>query len=81
MNGDAIIDNIRTVQRPEDDTLYCNAEYKLRVVDTLFDGSSSPMVRADNVQVSGLEIVTLDGVPKPIVCERGEVFPITEDFK
>jgi len=73
-----IIDGIRVVQKPNHDTIYCNNTCKAKLLSTI-EGSKN--VRADNLQISGLEVVVNSHFVFPIVCERGDIFDLTEDYK
>lgn len=77
-SGGDIISGIRANQKPHHDTLYCNDTHKKRLVSTI---SGSGSLRADNLRISGLEVVTHERFKYPIVCQRGEVFDLTEDYK
>lgn len=68
---------IRANQKQNHDTLYCAPAYK-RALLTATLGSTG---RADNLQISGLQVVEHNDFERPIVCEKGDVFPLAKDFK
>jgi hypothetical protein len=80
VDGEKVLSGIRANQKPHHDTLYCNERYKKALLSTI-NGMTGGARRADNLQVSGLEVVTHEGFDYPITCERGEVFDLAEDFK
>ena len=77
-SGNEIIAGIRANQKPHHDTLYCNENHKKSLVGTI---SGSGSLRADNLRISGLEVVTHERFTYPIVCQRGEVFDLVKDYK
>lgn len=74
-----LVQRIRQAQKQKHDTLYCAPNTKKKLISTI-SGSGSGL-RADNLRISGLEVVTHERFKQPIVCERGEVFDLTEDYK
>lgn len=78
VSGNEIISGIRAKQKPHHDTLYCTEHQKKQLVGTI---SGSGGIRADNLRISGLEVVTHERFRYPIVCQRGEVFDLTKDYK
>jgi hypothetical protein len=78
LNGQKILDNIKLSMEPHHDTVYCHERHKDAMIETL---DSSGMMRVDNLRVYDLDIETDNHFTIPVVCQKGEVFPITEDFK
>lgn len=74
-----LIHKIRKAQKQKHDTLYCNESVKKSLVGTI--SGSGRGLRADNLRISGLEVITHERFTQPIVCERGEVFDLAEDYK
>ena len=79
ISGSDIVTGIRANQKPHHDTLYCNGRHKDALVSTI--SGTGGGLRADNLRISGLEVVTHERFDYPIVCERGEVFDLVEDYK
>lgn len=74
-----IVSKIRQAQKQRHDTLYCNERAKKTIIGTISGAGRG--LRADNLTISGLEVITHEKFVQPIVCERGEVFDLTKDYK
>ena len=77
MSGN-IVQKIRKVQKQRHDTLYCDDNTKAQILNSI---SGNGLRRADNLRISGLEVITHERFDFPIVCEKGEVFTLAKDFK
>jgi len=74
-----LVHKIRKAQKQKHDTLYCNEDAKKSLISTI--SGSGRGLRADNLKISGLEVITHERFTHPIVCEKGEVFDLTKDYK
>lgn len=79
LSGQQILAGIRATTRPKDDTLYISPEHKNELLRAM-DGSLTHG-RADTLQIHGLQVETRPEFRWPIVCQKGQVFTIAEDFK
>jgi len=66
------------------DTLYCTSDVKKTLKRKMSSGIGSTHM-VENIQIHGLDVHEIpnpsDGRPVAIVCQHGEVFPLTEDYK
>ncbi len=79
--GEKILKSIKLHQHPRFDTLYCTKEQMHALSDTI----SEPHVRTGNLnpdkfKIFGLNIIVMDNIERPIMCEKGDVFPIVSDY-
>lgn len=78
--GPAIAEGIRKNLESSHDTIYCTKF----VEQILADYVSSPATRrgvADSISLFGCTVESLPGVDRPIVCQKGDVFPLAKDYK
>lgn len=71
---------IRMKRKPQHDTLYCNEYCKKLILNTI-SGHGKSFRTSDNVSVAGLDVETHERFTTPITCEKGQLFPLTEDYK
>ena len=84
LSSEDIIRAVGGVIEPHHDTLYCTGDVKNKLKQSMSSGIGSTRM-VDSVKIHGLDVVE---VPYPtnessvaIVCEKGEVFPTTKDYK
>lgn len=80
-NTDAFVEAVEDELSTRDDTLYISeADYQSlrRWASNKAGELKSPAI--DTVRLLDLEIVVTP-VPVPIVCQRGDVFPLAKDWK
>lgn len=76
---DGFVEKIRRAQNTDHNTLYCNQSAKMELLNT--DSLSGPTIRAADIEISGLNVVTHERFHQPIVCRKGEIFNLSEEFK
>ncbi len=77
--SDNFIQAVRDSLHSEHDTLYVNESH----FRTIKKHVASPGLHAkqiDNVSVFGVDIVIIEELDTPILCKRGDVFPLAKDF-
>lgn len=65
-------------RHPSPEVMYCSNAIKYTLLMELPHGNSRSV---DSIQVAGLSVEELPMRHGGIICERGEVFPIAEQFK
>jgi len=75
----SILEEIRRKQKQRHDTIYCNNTHRRNIINEI-DGIHTTS-RADNLQVSGLDIITHSRFPCMIMCKAGDIFPQPNDHK
>lgn len=73
---DAVWDN----QKPHHDTLYVSRETYLTIRHILSTDGLSPQ-SVDNIKVSRLDVVPIEGLDVAILCEKGQIFPLAKDWQ
>lgn len=71
-----MLECLQLCKEDKHDTIYCNPSDRQRLVDAVSNG----LVRKSD-KVAGLDVVTIDRLDTPIVCEKGEVFPLARHWK
>lgn len=75
-----LISSIEDERKSHHDTIYCNTKQE-RTLKLASSVPPSNLSNIDNVRVLGLDVQTLPRIKHPIVCKKGEVFPLAKDFK
>lgn len=71
-------DKIIKVQKNNHDTLYCNRSAETRIMEDVgLDHASMDRLN----RLLGLTIIINEGFRRPIVCERGDVFTTSSEYK
>lgn len=78
--SDNLLNAIRDVQRPHDDTIYCHPEHEEKLLQTI-DGFSGSHRGITNVTIAGLDVEARDCFEFILICQKGDVFPIAKDYK
>lgn len=87
MNGNSIIESIKVNQHPRFDTLYCTSDQKDALVASIASGQSTSYrygdlgISTDRLRVFGLEVKVIESLNRPIMCEKGDVFPLAKDYE
>ena len=82
MNGEKILNSIKVNQHPRFDTLYCTGEQMRALVNTIATPHTrTGQLNTDEFKIFGLNIIVMDTLERPIMCEKGDVFPLVEDYK
>lgn len=79
MNTDDILDAIRRSRRPNDDTIYCTIHDRQKIADSISGISAGSSV--DQLKVAGMEVVPHNKFKGPIVCRKGDIFPLAKEYK
>jgi len=81
MNGEKILDSIKVNQHPRFNTLYCTEEQLRALVDTIATPhTKARTIRTDEFKIFGLDVIVMDTIERPIMCEKGDVFPLTKGY-
>lgn len=77
---DTLTDSIEAQLEGHHDTLYCKERHESMLARQSAAPGMSPS-SIDNLRFMGLDVETLPGIKFPIVCQKGEVFPLAKDYK
>lgn len=76
---DDLFDAVASTKQPHHDTLYCAPSHAEKLVRGLSEGV---VFSTTHIQmVAGLEIIEIPRLDRIVVCQKGEVFPLAEDWK
>lgn len=70
---------IKNAREPDHDTVYFPEKYESSLKQSIYPGLLGDTI--DNMQVFGLEVETLPRIELPIVCKKGDIFPLARDWK
>lgn len=77
------LSSLQRVIEPRHDTIYCNPTDADKLASSISGNSFGGNVNTDydTFRVLGLDVEVMSQIDAPIVCEKGEVFTLAEDFK
>jgi hypothetical protein len=80
ISAESMIDGVRQSRQSHHDTLYVTKRQHRRLkqhvsVGGLRSGS------IDSLRIAGLDVEARPVITRPIVCQKGEVFPLAKDWK
>jgi hypothetical protein len=77
---ESIIDGVKRNRQSHHDTIYVTKEQASRLKrHASVGGLKSRSI--DSLRIAGLDVETLPRITRPIVCQKGEVFPLAKDWK
>lgn len=79
MNGQKILKGIQQERRATHDTLYCHPQHEKALLASV-QGMRFTKGEVTNPTVFGLDIQTHPQFVRPIVCQKGDVFPLARDW-
>lgn len=79
--GEKILNSIKVNQHPRFDTLYCTDEQMRSLVQTIAEPHTrTGRLNTDQFKIFGLNVIVMDTLERPIMCEKGDVFPLVGDY-
>lgn len=81
VSAEKLIDSIESERTDRDDTVYCNSKHKSVIIDRVASNAGMVGSTVDDVRVAGLRVEHLPRIERPIVCRKGDVFPLAKDWK
>lgn len=77
-----LYDGVAAAKQPDHDTLYCSPEHQNKLLEEAAQGTMSMYSSSkENIKIAGLNVITFPQIERPIVCQKGEVFPLAADHK
>lgn len=77
-----VLRSVRVNRSQKDDTIYCNERFKQKLGRAMKGGDQPTLGgTTTSLRVEGLDVITHPSFTHPIVCRKGEIFPLTEDYK
>lgn len=77
---ESIIDGVEQNRKSHHDTIYVTeAQFKRLKKHAPVGGLHTSSI--DSLRIAGLDVESLPRTIRPIVCQRGEVFPLAKDWK
>jgi hypothetical protein len=80
ISADVLVDSIQSRKEDHHDTVYCNESHSRKLERYAAPSGLHPST-IDNLRIFDLSIEEIPVGRHPIVCRKGEVFPLAKDFK
>jgi hypothetical protein len=80
IDSESIIKGVEYNKKPHHDTLYITRR-QFQMLKSYVSVGDLNCNNIDSVRFSGVTAEVLPGIVRPIVCEKGEVFPLAKDWK
>lgn len=82
MNVEDVLDSVPEKMHDRHTTLYCSPQQEKQLIRHI--GSSvSGMTSSDieSVTIRGITVEPLPGIEKPILCKKGDIFPLAKEYE
>lgn len=81
IDSQSIIKGVEYNKKPHHDTLYVTRRQFQMLKSYVSVGEDLNSDNIDSIRFSGVRVEVIPGIVRPIVCEKGEVFPLAKDWK
>jgi hypothetical protein len=80
IDAESIIEGVEYNKKPHHDTLYVTGRQS-KVLKSHVSVGGLECKNINSVSFSGVDVEVMPGTFRPIVCEKGDVFPLAKDWK
>lgn len=72
---------VASTKEPHHDTLYCPPDHADKLARGFSKGLAGVGRTSKIDRVAGLDLIEIPRLDRVVVCQKGEVFPLAEDWK